>query len=104
MEKQSEHFDDLTRKWVKEGGTHSAPPDFMAQVMQKVEAKQKVSRAYRPLISFKGWTLFGLFVIACAALFYFFPAAETQWLDKLLQVYHIDLQCGGDQPLLTGPS
>lgn len=92
MEKQSEHFDDLTRKLVKEGGMHSPSPDFLENVMQKIRPQDDTSRVYRPLISSKGWMICVLVALASFALLYWFPSSEVNWGEKLSIANYVDVQ------------
>ncbi len=82
MEKQSEHFDDFTRRVVREGGMQSPSPQFFENVMHAIEGDKKVSKAYKPLINGKGWVFVVLAIAACFTLLYFNPIEGGSWLQS----------------------
>lgn len=54
-------------KLIRESGVLSAPADFTARVMEKIEAVP-VSKSYKPLIGKGGLVLFLLFVVGVVAI------------------------------------
>lgn len=83
MDKQSEHIEKLTQKWVKEAGVEQPSPGFVGNVMQTIEQRAKAPKIALPLVSKRGWLGVALFILGCVAVWFLIPGGEAKYVQEL---------------------
>lgn len=76
------HSEKQLQKAVKNEGLIHPSPDFVRQVMQKIEASEKAT-AYTPLIPVKGWLAIAATAVLCVLFSFYFNAGFhfPEWLS-----------------------
>lgn len=83
MEKPYSSLEKATKKWVQEAGLEQPSAAFSANVMKAISEKKKISTAYQPLITKRGWlVVVGVFVLSVLLLL-FIPTSEFSLFDSL---------------------
>ncbi|MDC8006264.1 hypothetical protein POV27_19580 [Aureisphaera galaxeae] len=85
MDKLSKKEEEILQKWMDEVALESPSASFTDRIMEVVEQKKVVKPLYKPLIGKKGWLLVAAIFVSCMGLLYFFPIAETPYLDALAE-------------------
>jgi len=83
MEDSPKEIEKLTQKWVKEAGIEQPSLDFVQKVMDAVDVSASKSKAYRPLISGRGWSLVAILFITSLVAVYLLPLGESGYLKSI---------------------
>jgi hypothetical protein len=83
MEEQFKNIDSLTKKLLKEAGTHKPSSNFLSNVMLAVEQKS-IKQAYQPLISTTTWMVIGVSLVVLILVLYLFPFQQLSFISDSL--------------------
>jgi nitric oxide reductase large subunit len=82
MEEQFKNIDRLTKKLLKEAGTHKPSSNFLSKVMTGVE-QTAIKKAYQPLISRTAWLVIGVLSVVLIVVLIAFPFPQLSFISDL---------------------
>lgn len=82
MEEQFKNIDRVTKKLLKEAGTHKPSSNFLSNVMTGVE-QTAIKKAYQPLISRPAWLVIGVLSVILIAVLTAYPVPQISFISDL---------------------